>query len=205
MPTTPNTLAEEHQGQEDLRLTRRAREGDAEALELFVERMRCIPRILAVKNRRAGSPLASEDLADLAQDVFGTVWRRLDSYAGEASLESWVFRFCVLMLMDAVRRRSRRPVPLAGSEEGPASEPPGGGGARQAAVEPLDYEHVHAALDRLPREESEVVVLKQFDGLTFERIAERLNLSPNTAKTRYYRGLERLRGLLAVPLGEGER
>ena len=54
----------------------------------------------------------------------------------------------------------------------------------------------YMGLSMLSPGESEVIRLKHFAQMTFEEIAERLGISANTAKTRYYRGLERLRGWL---------
>ncbi len=56
-----------------------------------------------------------------------------------------------------------------------------------------------AALSRLPAEQREVIVLKFWNDLTFEAIAELLDLSPNTAAGRYRYGLQKLRAELARP------
>lgn len=50
-----------------------------------------------------------------------------------------------------------------------------------------------------------MIELKQFEELTFESTAERLDISVNTARTRYYRGLNKLRTLLPAGLNEDER
>jgi RNA polymerase sigma-70 factor (ECF subfamily) len=176
----------------DLRLVQAVRAGDPAAVERFVERMRCVPRILAAKNARLGSPLARDELADVAQEVFAAVWSRLDEFAGRAALESWVYSFCVLTLRRAAAGRS------LGAPRDAAYEPPAGGSGTEG-LERLDEEHLYAALRELAPEEAEAVCLKQLDGLTFEAIAERLRVSPNTVKTRYYRALVRLRRRL-VPL-----
>ena len=55
-----------------------------------------------------------------------------------------------------------------------------------------DEELVHLALEELEPPLARIVQLKHFEDLTFEALAERLDISPNTAKTRYYRGLVRL-------------
>ena len=59
-------------------------------------------------------------------------------------------------------------------------------------------EEVHEGLRKIGREEAEVIRLKHFEGQTFEEISRHLGLSPNTVKTRYYRGLEELRPLLTA-------
>ena len=175
---------------EDLDLVRGALDRDADAIDRFLRRMRCVPRMLAAKNSRMGRPLSSTELEDVVQDTLIAIWRKLDRYNGSVRLETWVFRFAYLELLRSLRELRRDPGPLA-----PAAEP------SQPAVEPdsLKYEHVHQALERVPEPEREVLELKHFDGLTFERIGACLGLSPNTVKTRYYRGLGRLRTHLAEP------
>jgi RNA polymerase sigma factor (sigma-70 family) len=61
----------------------------------------------------------------------------------------------------------------------------------------LEFEGVHLALARLDPPADDIVRLKHFEELTFEEIGQRLLLSPNTAKTHYYRALVRLREALA--------
>lgn len=171
----------------DLELVRRALQGAPRDLDELVERLRCIPRVLAARNRRMGNRLSPEDVADLAQDTFGTVWKKLDTFRGEAPLEAWIHPFCVLTLMNFVRRQAYRDtdelfdVHAARAERG---------------VERLDDELVHDALDRVPADEARILRLKHFEDLSFPQIGERLGISPNTAKTRHYRGLDRLRRLL---------
>jgi RNA polymerase sigma-70 factor, ECF subfamily len=54
-------------------------------------------------------------------------------------------------------------------------------------------ERVRAAVMALPDDQREVIVLKEYEGLTFQEIAEVLDLPVSTVKTRLYRGLERMR------------
>ena len=188
------------EGRADLELVRRVLSGHADAVESFVERMRCVPRILAVRNLRAGRPLGPEELADLAQEVFALLWRKLPEYRGEARVEAWAHPFCLLQFMNHLRKKTRRPkgVEISELDADPATDE---AGARP--LDPLDATRVHEALARLGEGERTVIRLKQFDGRTFEEIAALLDVSPNTAKTRYYRALAKLRDVLG-PRFDGE-
>jgi RNA polymerase sigma-70 factor (ECF subfamily) len=181
----------------DLELVRAAKAGDRGAIEQVVERMRCIPRMLASKNVQHGRPLSAEDLADLGQQVFATVWQKCDEYLGDARLESWLYPFCAMGFMNVLRARTRTAVGLSDEGRSLADRDDAG-----ALAEELDYIHVHAVLREIPREEALVIELKQFHDLTFDQIAARLSISPNTAKSRYYRGLEGMRERLARRFGE---
>lgn len=185
-------------GPEDLELVRRARAGRADAVETFVLRMRCIPRFLAARNRGLGRPLTPEELKDASQQVFALVWSRIDSFRGEASLETWVYSFCRLTVT-ALQRSNRRAAAVAAE---PVREPAAPEPAREPGAE-LDDELLHDALERIEPDSACVIRLKQFDDLTLEEIAERLAVPISTVKSRYYRGLASLRERLRALGPEG--
>jgi RNA polymerase sigma-70 factor (ECF subfamily) len=171
-------------GAADLELVRGVLRRDPAALAQFVARMQCVPRFVAFANARTGRKLSEEAVEDLVQDVIAAAWRRLADFRGDSRLETWVFRFCQFQLRNAVRRAApRRAVSL--SELGEIE------GATAGSLD--EHEEIGAALDRMPDDEARVLRLKHFDGLTFDEIAARLSASPNTIKTRYYRGLNNLR------------
>src|SRR5262245_36791312 len=92
-------------GDGDRALARAALAREPAALRQLIERMRAIPRILAAKNKRSGSPLRREDLDDLAQATFATFWRRLPTYRGEAPLESFACQIALYHFLNFVRKR----------------------------------------------------------------------------------------------------
>lgn len=180
--------------EDDLRLVRLTLAGDDDATAEFVERMQCVPAIVATQNQRMGSPLGREDLADVVQDSLTKVWKKLGDYAGKAALETWVYRFCFLELMNGIRRKRRRrgTVPSERElEQLPAPRVP----------RASEFEHLHRGLDLVGPPEADVLRLKHFESLTFDEIGRRLGVSPNTAKTQYYRGLERLKERLDAESG----
>lgn len=181
----------------DRALVRRARAGDPEAVENLARRMLCIPRILDLLARRTGPFRDADERADAVQEVASRVWSALDRYQGRAGLETWIYGFCSLTLIDLRRARSRarrREQPLE-SDTSLAEE-------RPEPFDGLDALEVQAAIGRLPADEAAVVEGRLFEGLTFEEFARRDGSSPNTAKTRYYRALDRLRGWLHRSFGE---
>lgn len=180
----------DHPFRDDLELVRRSLHRDPairrSACEQLFERLRCVPRMLAAKNAALGGVLDAHELEDVAQETLLALWRRRDRYEGRASLESWAWSFCYFNLMNRVRRWNRR--------------------IRTAPVEPVDvdrntgfapdYDFVHKALAELEPPVEDVVRLKHFERLSFTQIGAVLRISPNTAKSRYYKGLDRLRRLL---------
>jgi RNA polymerase sigma-70 factor, ECF subfamily len=157
-------------------------------VERFIERMECIPRILGVINARLGSPLSSDDLADLAQDTLIIVWRKLSTYDGRTSLESWAYGIAWLELRNAARRNRKQPAQLEeGHDVHSGGADPSGG---------YDEERIRLGMSRLDATEATILRMRHFDELTFEEAALRLGISVSAAKSRYYRGLEKLRTLL---------
>ncbi len=173
---------------EDLNLARQALEGSALACQEFAVRMTCVPRMLAARNARLSHPFSKEDLEDLTQDTLVSIWKRLDSYAGRASLETWAFQFCRHQVANRLRARGRRPRHV--SDESIDS-------THDVVGQFMDYEEVHQAIDRVESRDAQVIRLKHFDHQTFDQIGNALAISPNTAKSRYYRALNRLRELLS--------
>jgi RNA polymerase sigma-70 factor, ECF subfamily len=177
--------------QDDLRLVQRVLGGEEQATEELLLRLRCLPLILSVRNRKLGSPLDAALLEDLAQETLLAVWQRLGSFAGTSRLEAWVYRFCLHKHLAQVRNRGRRQrieaIESEALEHAPADAPRG----------EVDDERLQRSLDELEGARAAVVRLKHYEDLTFDEIATRLSISPNTAKTHYYRALKSLRDSLS--------
>lgn len=163
----------------------------------FSERLSCVLRILRARNARSARPLDHEDFNDLVQDTFLVIWRKLPDYRPHAPLESWIHGICCLQLKSARRtiaRRQDRVQKLSEEILAEASDAPS-----------FDLSEVHVLLGRLGGMEAEVIRLKHLEGLTFEELSGRLELSRNTAKTLYYRGIATLRDITAKGRHEGCR
>jgi len=175
----------------DLLLVRTALAGKRAAVRAFLERMRCIPRMIAAHNRKLGAPLGDDEVEDVVQETLLAVWRKLERYDGRAALETWIYPFCFFEYMRRLRLRRQQPRLLDDALEGSSLEP-----EARAEASLLELEPLLDGLQALEADLSVVLRLKHFEDLTFEEIGVRLTISPNTAKTRYYRGLEKLRGRL---------
>lgn len=172
-------------------------QGQQEAVVVFEERIRCVPRIMAALNARRGRPFGEHDLADLAQNTVMIAFRKLPEYEPLAPLEGWLYRMCCYEFLNALRRRDRdrRIVSTEEVDDHPDA----------AATDSTEHDEVHLALERLGGIEAEIIRLKHFDELTFAELATRLAIPENTAKTRYYRGLDKLERLLGGDSHEEEQ
>lgn len=170
----------------DMEEVRASLSDDSEAQKRLLERLKCVPRILAAKNAQIGHPFDAGELEDLAQETVLTVWSKRGEFGGRATLESWVYPFCYYALMNRVRKLRRLPRTVAVDQAETVATTP-----------PRDYTHVHQALAELPDDEAEVVRARYFERLSFPQIGELIGITTSTAKHRYYRGMDRLRLLLA--------
>lgn len=188
MPSPPDLKLE------DIALVRSVLNGNVTARTQFAERMQCVPQYLSAVNARRGGPLNREDLADLAQDTLVVIWQKLGTFEGRATLETWSWRFCQLEFSNRTRTLFRRQALAAVAFDHAEQE-------HHNQVAPntyhdLEYGNIESGLQALGPPAEEIIRMKHFEYLIFEDIAERMKLSPNTVKTRYYRGLLWLRGHL---------
>lgn len=184
--------ADSASSESDLQLVRAALRGREKAAELLIERLACIPAMVRSKHARLGMPLDVHGLEDVIQNTMAAVWSKLGDFEGRSSLETWIFGFCVNELFKGIHRTRRE----RGRREELVEEP-----AREDEDPAPCYQSLHDSLHRLGGAGERVIRMKHFEGLTFEQIGERLSISSNTAKTHYYRGLQRLRRWVAPAFG----
>jgi RNA polymerase sigma-70 factor (ECF subfamily) len=160
-------------------------------------------RVYNVAYRVLGS---SADAADVSQEVFLQIADRIRSFRGDASLTSWVYRMTVNLAIDARRRLQRRPSARIGSGEGDERDVRGqearpglavpAGDPSEAAESTERERRVHEALDRLSPKLRSIVVLRYFENLSYEELAEVLQTSIGTVKSRLNRAHAALEDLL---------
>ena len=176
-------------GRSDEELVEAVRAGEASAFDVLVGRWE--DRIRGAAYRFLGS---EDEARDVAQEAFLKAYRGLSGFKQEARFSSWLYQIATNLCRDRLRRRKTRPqVSLEALEEtGPViveTRP----GAHERLVERDRAEAVRRAIEALPEEQREVVILKEYQDLTFLEIAQALDLPVSTVKTRLYRGLVQLR------------
>ena len=145
--------------------------------------------VYTVVVRLVGDRAGSEDVV---QQAFINVWRAAAGYRRErGQATGWLFAIARNAALDALRSRaapSRWELPDL-PDEGPGPD------ERAAAAE--EAFRVHAAVDRLPHHEREVIELAYFGGLSQSEVATRLGAPLGTVKTRTRRALAHLADRLA--------
>jgi RNA polymerase sigma-70 factor (ECF subfamily) len=177
-------------GPSDEELVETFQAGDASAFETLVHRWD--RRIQGLIYRVVGG---EEEARDLCQETFLRAYRGLGTFKKEARFSSWLYQIALNVSRDRLRRRRlRNHVSLDEmAEEGEVPWTQGGPTALDL-VESQDISRAVAhAVASLPEEQREVIVLKEYEGLTFQEIAQVLDVPLSTVKTRLYRGLGQLR------------
>jgi RNA polymerase sigma-70 factor, ECF subfamily len=172
----------------DAELVEAAQGGDDRALDTLLRRHH--DRVYAICRRLAGN---DADALDATQEALITVVRRLDRYDGRAAFTTWLYRVATNACLDELRRRARRPRPVA-DEELAGHRPAAGPSVDGAVAARLD---VDEALGHLAMEFRAPVVLRDLCGLDYAEIAEVLDLPPGTVRSRISRGRGALAHLLA--------
>lgn len=135
----------------------------------------------------------NEDALDLMQEVFISVFRNLASYRNEGSFKSWLFRIAHFRCIEFYRRKK----PTQGLDDAPEVE-----SEEKSAAESIhttqENKQLVNAMQQLPLSQKAVVELKFFGQFTFDEIAEQTGISVNTAKSRLYGALEKLKILMEV-------
>lgn len=126
-----------------------------------------------------------EDARDVTQEVFLQVHRRLRSFRGGSRFATWLYRIAVNRAVDAGRRRARqRWLPFL---ETLADKPDEAPGPEQIAARSSEVEAVQRVLNEVPLQHRDVLVLRYYQGLSVEEIAEVLGISATAAKVRLHR------------------
>lgn len=135
----------------------------------------------------------NEDALDLMQEVFISVYRNLSNYRNEGSFKSWLFRIAHFRCIEFYRRKK----PMQGLDDVPEVE--------SEEVSAADAIHYHQenrqlikAMQQLPLAQKAVVELKFFGQFTFDEIAAQTGISANTAKSRLYGALDKLKQIMEV-------
>jgi len=145
-----------------------------------IPRLRRYARLLTGNRERAD---------DLVQDTLERAWSRAALWRGVVDMRAWLFSIMHNLHVDRLRKGRLATVPLDAETPEETVAP--------AQDERLAVRDLQAALDRLPAEQREVLLLVALEDMSYADIAHTLGLPIGTVMSRLSRGRERLRGLLA--------
>jgi RNA polymerase sigma-70 factor (ECF subfamily) len=160
---------------DDAQLISSAQAGRLDAFEELVRRYR-LP-IYRIALRVLGD---EADAEDATQDAFVHAWRSLAAFRSDAAFSTWMYRIVTNRCLNLLRAR-RRTEPLPASREAPASRP-------DRIVEARwQVEDLKVAIADLSPEQRAAFVLRELEGLSYQEIADALELSVPAVKSRLHR------------------
>jgi RNA polymerase sigma-70 factor, ECF subfamily len=169
-------------------LVKRAKDGDALALEALCERH--APRVEKLAAHLLRDP---EDARDAAQEALAKLCTRIKQFRGEAQFSTWLHRLTANACSDvATRQRARACEPLLEDRRPATDADP----VREADRGELRSE-LNRCLGEIAPDQARVVVLKDALGLSFEEISLAAGMPVGTAKCYAHRGRSRLRDKLS--------
>ena len=172
-------------------LVARSIAGDTDSFNQLVKRWE--RPIYALAYRTLGR---DEDARDVTQETFLRAFRSIGGFRGQAKFSSWLYRIALNLCRDWIRQERRAPVVQA--PEGidvieMASEPEPGESIEDVVARRNLSAHVQRAMATLSEEQRSTIILKEYQGLTFQEIADLQGCPLSTVKTRLYQGLTVLR------------
>lgn len=137
-----------------------------------------------------------EEARDLVQEAFLRAYRSLGGFRGDAKFSSWLYRITLNLCRDWIRRQKRAPF-VEAPEGVDVIELAGEHGPVESVEDLVARRDLGAAVNRamaaLSEDQRKAIVLKEYQGLTFQEIADLLDCPLSTVKTRLYQGLVVLR------------
>lgn len=193
---TATSLAENTAPATDEQLVARALAGDADSFGEIVRRWE--RRIYALAYGILGR---DEEARDATQETFISAFRNLSNFRGEAKVSSWLHRIAVNQCITRQRRakvRAETPLETDSEDEGLSiaatlAAPVEAASPAHLAESGERIEAVRRAIASLPPELRQVVVMKEFEDLTFQEISDALDVPLSTVKSRLYTALKQLR------------
>ncbi|HEX6427961.1 MAG TPA: RNA polymerase sigma factor [Niastella sp.] len=180
----------------ELELIQQLRAGDELAFKSLVANYQDL-----VYNTALGVVQNSEDAEDVAQEVFIQVFRSIDQFKGDARLSTWIYRITTTKALDHIRSRKRKKrfafiTSLFGAND-------------ELVHEPVDFQHPGVALDRkeqaallfrmieqLPDNQKVAFTLHKTEELSYQEIADIMQLSVSAVESLLFRARQNLRKLL---------
>lgn len=170
---------------DDFSLIKRFIEGDESTFNILVQRHK--EKVRNIIYLTLGN---HDQVDDIAQEVFLTVYKNLNNFRFESQFTTWLYRITVNKCKDYLRKIKIRNIftPIKDSESELGYNP---------RSEDSDIkEIVHNAISKLPDKLRIPLMLKDIEGLSYQEIAESIQCEIGTVKSRIFRAREGLRNLL---------
>lgn len=140
-----------------------------------------------------------EDAEEVLQDVFTSVYRKIDTFEGKAAFSSWIYRITSNTAFMLLRKRKQRPavsiedLPISLKNEKMEKTENINFDALSCCYNSELQDQIGKALSKIPKEYGDVFILRDIDGMSNQEVAETLQLSIAAVKSRLHRARVMLR------------
>jgi RNA polymerase sigma-70 factor (ECF subfamily) len=179
-------------GFDEQKAVRRVARGDAEAFESLVKTYE--PRLLAFLGRLTGHP---DTAMEIAQEAFLKAYFKADTFDFRCSFYTWLCEIAIRKHLDWQKKRKRwlRKHLLSDLRDQFDQQDRLPGPSERAEAKEL-AQTVRAAIAQLSQAHQTVLLLREFEGASYEEIAAAMNCSVGTVESRLFRARQKLRELL---------
>ena len=181
----------EPQAAEDVSLVQETLQGNHASFQLLVERYQS--RLFALVRHYTKNPV---EIEDVVQETFLKAYSRLDTFQHESSFYTWIYRIGTNTVLDFMKRRGRSPVHSVEDPElvQPASGPPPRICSPDMQMQREEIATItHQVLDGMPEIFRTVLVLREFEEMAYQDIADVLGISIGTVESRLFRARARFK------------
>lgn len=189
-------LERRREAEDDRALVEKAQSGDKRAFRALVERHQAGAFSVAVRLLRD-----EQEAREVVQEAFVRAYRKLDQFEGSSAFFTWLYRIVTNIAIDHRRRPGRRihesleaslddeerPIQLVA----PPEHDPGEAVRRQEIGA-----RIQEALDALPPYHRAVILMREVDGLSYQEMAEAMNVSKGTIMSRLFHARQKLQRAL---------
>lgn len=193
-----NREARRAEAEYDSGLIERAQAGDRTAFHELVKRHERRAYAIAL-----GLLRDENDAREVAQEAFLRVHRGLSKFNGSSSFFTWLYRIVTNLSIDLMRKPARRELELSEQHE-ISDEHENPFLARIDGADPVDVvrrkemaSRIQSALDELPPYHRQVILMREVDGMSYEEMAEAMQVSKGTIMSRLFHARQKLQRSLA--------
>lgn len=178
--------------EQELRTVQKVLKGDTNAFEQFVTEYE--KNVYNIALRMTGN---SEDAADMTQEAFIKAFNSLQSFRGDSKFSVWLYRIATNVCLDFLRSRNRKPTVSLSVEDNEGDDVELDIADESQSPEVLlergiTRDSVRRGLDSLTPEYRQILLLREIQGLSYEEIAQSLDLEVGTVKSRIFRARKKL-------------
>ncbi|MBQ4110809.1 MAG: RNA polymerase sigma factor [Clostridia bacterium] len=173
-------------------------QGDSESFEKLI--LSCEKKVYNIALKILGN---EADAYDAAQDTFIKVYKNLEKFKGNSSFSTWVYRITSNVCLDIIRKNKNKKNTVSIDKEIEFDDSDAtfeiedrNADTEEKILEKERSEALHKALSRLNPEQREILVLREFQNLSYDEIANVLNIGTGTVKSKISRARAALKNEL---------